>query len=85
MFVNQERSIEESKSSSIYNFMTNPSNRNIKPDENFEIRNRKNELKITFLELTVTDTGIGIPRKDQNSLFKLFGKTSSNHNRNKTG
>ncbi|CAI2386253.1 unnamed protein product [Moneuplotes crassus] len=40
------------------------------------------ELKI---ELTVTDTGIGIPKKDMPSLFTLFGKTSSNHNRNKTG
>ncbi|CAI2386078.1 unnamed protein product [Moneuplotes crassus] len=40
------------------------------------------ELKV---ELSVTDTGIGIPEKDLSSLFKLFGKTSSNHNRNKTG
>ncbi|CAI2383131.1 unnamed protein product [Moneuplotes crassus] len=37
------------------------------------------------LKLTVEDTGIGIPLSDQSSLFKLFGKTSSNHNRNKTG
>ena len=37
------------------------------------------------LKLTVTDTGIGIPSHDQQSLFRLFGKTSSNHNRNKTG
>ncbi|CAI2382460.1 unnamed protein product [Moneuplotes crassus] len=37
------------------------------------------------LKLTVSDTGIGIPKSDQSSLFKLFGKTSSNHNRNKTG
>ncbi|CAI2378459.1 unnamed protein product [Moneuplotes crassus] len=37
------------------------------------------------LEMTVTDTGLGIPDKDLPSLFKLFGKTSSNHNRNKTG
>ena len=65
--------------------MTNPSISNQNPGENYEIRKRENELKTTFLELTVTDTGIGIPRKDQNSLFKLFGKTSSNHNRNKTG
>jgi len=37
------------------------------------------------LALTVIDTGIGIPNKDLSSLFKLFGKVSSNHNRNKTG
>lgn len=37
------------------------------------------------LKLTVEDTGIGIPEKDKTSLFKLFGKLSSNHNRNKTG
>ncbi|CAI2378767.1 unnamed protein product [Moneuplotes crassus] len=37
------------------------------------------------LKLTVEDSGIGIPLSDQSSLFKLFGKTSSNHNRNKTG
>lgn len=30
------------------------------------------------LSLTVTDTGSGIPAKDQNSLFRLFGKDSSN-------
>ena len=35
--------------------------------------------------ITVQDTGIGIPKKDQESLFKLFGKLTSNHNRNKTG
>ncbi|CAI2385592.1 unnamed protein product [Moneuplotes crassus] len=40
------------------------------------------ELKV---EMTVSDTGIGIPEKDLSSLFKLFGKTSSDHNRNKTG
>lgn len=40
------------------------------------------ELKV---EMSVTDTGIGIPEDDFSSLFKLFGKTSSNHNRNKTG
>mmetsp|Transcript_2410 Transcript_2410/g.2084 ORF Transcript_2410/g.2084 Transcript_2410/m.2084 type:complete len:92 (+) Transcript_2410:378-653(+) len=41
--------------------------------------------KTIQLQLTVTDTGIGIPTKDQGSLFKLFGKTSNNHDRNKTG
>ena len=35
--------------------------------------------------MKIADTGIGIPLKDQKSLFKLFGKLSSNHNRNKTG
>jgi signal transduction histidine kinase len=35
--------------------------------------------------LTITDTGLGIPTNDQQSLFKLFGKMSSNHDRNKTG
>lgn len=39
----------------------------------------------TIVCLTVEDTGIGIPLKDQDGLFKLFGKLSSNHNRNKTG
>ncbi|CAI2386310.1 unnamed protein product [Moneuplotes crassus] len=40
------------------------------------------ELKV---ELSVTDTGIGIPERDLPSLFKVFGKTRSNHNRNQTG
>ncbi|CAI2386311.1 unnamed protein product [Moneuplotes crassus] len=40
------------------------------------------ELKV---ELSVTDTGIGIPECDLPSLFKVFGKTRSNHNRNQTG
>ncbi|CAI2386240.1 unnamed protein product [Moneuplotes crassus] len=42
-------------------------------------------MKDLNVELSVTDTGIGIPERDLPSLFKLFGKTSSNHNRNKTG
>ncbi|CAI2387449.1 unnamed protein product [Moneuplotes crassus] len=37
------------------------------------------------ISLKVIDTGIGISKSDQKSLFKLFGKLSSNHNRNKTG
>lgn len=37
------------------------------------------------IRMTVKDTGVGIPLKDQGALFKLFGKVSSNHNRNKTG
>ncbi|CAI2384835.1 unnamed protein product [Moneuplotes crassus] len=37
------------------------------------------------ITLKVIDTGIGISKADQKSLFKLFGKLSSNHNRNKTG
>ncbi|CAI2371689.1 unnamed protein product [Moneuplotes crassus] len=37
------------------------------------------------ITLKVIDTGIGISKVDQKSLFKLFGKLSSNHNRNKTG
>uniref|UniRef100_A0A7S3KX61 histidine kinase n=1 Tax=Euplotes crassus TaxID=5936 RepID=A0A7S3KX61_EUPCR len=40
------------------------------------------ELKV---ELSVADTGIGIPERDLPSLFKVFGKTRSNHNRNQTG
>mmetsp|Transcript_2418 Transcript_2418/g.2091 ORF Transcript_2418/g.2091 Transcript_2418/m.2091 type:complete len:92 (-) Transcript_2418:121-396(-) len=47
--------------------------------------NEEHFLKKIQLQLTVTDTGIGIPNKDQGGLFKLFGKTSSNHDRNKTG
>ena len=46
---------------------------------------KSNYDKKIELKMTVTDTGIGIPEQDQSSLFKLFGKTSSNHNRNKTG
>ncbi|CAI2386004.1 unnamed protein product [Moneuplotes crassus] len=52
-----------------------------KPDEPLHTDFTK-ELKV---ELSVTDTGIGISEKDLPSLFKLFGKTSSNHNRNKGG
>ena len=37
------------------------------------------------LILTVSDTGIGITEEDQTSLFKLFGKLSSNYDKNKTG
>ncbi|CAI2376732.1 unnamed protein product [Moneuplotes crassus] len=37
------------------------------------------------ISLKVVDTGIGISKADQKSLFKLFGKLSSNHDRNKTG
>ena len=44
--------------------------------------NFENEL---YLKLSVTDTGIGITDQDQKSLFQLFGKTSSNHDKNKTG
>jgi len=56
----------------------------------FYIKDKNNFDKSSFvssvsLKLTVTDTGIGIPIQDQGSLFKLFGKTSSNHDRNKTG
>ncbi|CAI2383219.1 unnamed protein product [Moneuplotes crassus] len=38
-----------------------------------------------MISLSVIDTGIGISKVDQKSLFKLFSKLSSNHNRNKTG
>ncbi|CAI2379482.1 unnamed protein product [Moneuplotes crassus] len=41
--------------------------------------------KTMSINLKVIDTGIGISQADQRSLFKLFGKLSSNHNRNKTG
>ncbi|CAI2384720.1 unnamed protein product [Moneuplotes crassus] len=45
-----------------------------------------NEFTQTMdITLKVIDTGIGISKADQKSLFKLFGKLSSNHNRNKTG
>ncbi|CAI2386390.1 unnamed protein product [Moneuplotes crassus] len=40
------------------------------------------ELKV---ELIISDSGIGIPECDLPSLFKVFGKTRSNHNRNQTG
>ncbi|CAI2386159.1 unnamed protein product [Moneuplotes crassus] len=53
--------------------------------EDSEGRRLSDFTKELKLELTVTDTGLGIPKKDLPSLFKLFGKTSSNHNRNKTG
>ncbi|CAI2380877.1 unnamed protein product [Moneuplotes crassus] len=52
-----------------------------KPDKE-DLKGFKKELK---LEMSVIDTGIGIPEEDQPSLFTLFGKTSSNHDRNKTG
>ena len=41
--------------------------------------------KEKMLSLIVEDTGIGITSQDQAWLFRLFGKLSSNHNRNKTG
>ncbi|CAI2375312.1 unnamed protein product [Moneuplotes crassus] len=46
---------------------------------------QSSQLQAYELTLTVIDSGIGIPKRDQSSLFKLFGKTSSNHDRNKTG
>ena len=55
-------------------------NKKIEKEEDKSLFDSKINLK-----MSVEDTGIGIPQKDQASLFKLFGKTSSNHNRNKTG
>ncbi|CAI2379869.1 unnamed protein product [Moneuplotes crassus] len=49
--------------------------------------NKKDILKKerVMLYLSVQDTGIGIPVQDRAGLFKMFGKVSSNHNRNKLG
>jgi signal transduction histidine kinase len=56
----------------------------IRPENPVEDR-KQNFTKQMVVSLIVQDSGIGIPLKDQSSLFKLFGKLSSNHNRNKTG
>ncbi|CAI2385706.1 unnamed protein product [Moneuplotes crassus] len=81
-----------------YEFTSNPSkfdgafqDSSARNKRNEEIRKEVDESMVSDytkelkLELTVTDTGLGIPKKDLSSLFKRFGKTSSNHNRNKTG
>mmetsp|Transcript_9469 Transcript_9469/g.10706 ORF Transcript_9469/g.10706 Transcript_9469/m.10706 type:complete len:139 (+) Transcript_9469:326-742(+) len=60
------------------------SNQNYNPSIPKENRENLFDNKLCVL-LEVIDTGIGIPKADQQSLFKLFGKTSSNHDRNKTG
>ena len=39
----------------------------------------------TFLKISVTDTGIGIPWRDQDKLFKLFGFVQSTQQYNKNG
>jgi signal transduction histidine kinase len=35
-----------------------------------------------YLEISVIDTGIGIPYEDQNKLFKLFGFVQDSFNLN---
>jgi signal transduction histidine kinase len=43
------------------------------------------EWKKRKIVMTVKDSGIGIPLRDQKFLFTLFGKLSSNKHRNKSG
>jgi signal transduction histidine kinase len=38
-----------------------------------------------FVQFSVSDTGIGIPKKEQKKLFKLFGMLDMNREMNKNG
>ncbi|CAI2386510.1 unnamed protein product [Moneuplotes crassus] len=79
------------------NYMSTPNPSKFNPDLNFsEPGNPGPELdpqeavtseftKELKVELIISDSGIGIPECDLPSLFKVFGKTRSNHNRNQTG
>lgn len=43
------------------------------------------EWESTKIIMIVKDSGVGIPASDQKFLFTLFGKLSSNKDRNKSG
>ena len=45
----------------------------------------QDDLKNQFLKISVTDTGIGIPKQDHNKLFKLFGFVKDNQKMNING
>ncbi|CAI2382514.1 unnamed protein product [Moneuplotes crassus] len=62
-----------------YSFSVNKSLFKVQESTESRLQNK------TTITLKVIDTGIGIAQADQKSLFKLFGKLSSNHDRNKTG
>jgi signal transduction histidine kinase len=84
-YVNEELTYRHKfNSAKSYLFMGDHSKEEVQPSpqRSLHINDFKVESKVC---LTVTDTGLGIPTKDQQSLFKLFGKLSSNHDRNKTG
>ena len=71
----------------LMHFFPNKSKNNNCDDGLIKEKSKSGEIgnRTTRVCLWITDTGIGIPKKDLSSLFKLFGKTSSNHRRNKTG
>ena len=45
----------------------------------------QDDLQNQFLKISVTDTGIGIPKQDHNKLFKLFGFVKDNQKMNING
>mmetsp|Transcript_16906 Transcript_16906/g.14828 ORF Transcript_16906/g.14828 Transcript_16906/m.14828 type:complete len:124 (+) Transcript_16906:1364-1735(+) len=54
----------------------------------FKTKMRTDDTKIkrtARISLNVSDTGLGIPKVEQSSLFKLFGKIKSHQDRNQTG